>query len=371
MKSVLILGLPFYTAKYKYVVSAYQSANVKVRILLNSASESQSGSDTEKVIKYSSSNTFVRLYYMLKELVIFRPRNVDIYDYSILSIVYVIISKVFGKNVRFWLIGWELVGDTQNLNNNSTILLNIIKLKKNLTWLSLQLVDEIYAKENHHVELIKKKRPKLLNKVTQLINGVPISEYSAPNYLVNKKDFLFANAVIPKRNVKELLDAFNSLHKKNYAFKAEIIGFNSISNEVYSTRGASYSKELLEYYNLLNLHEVVQVNGFKKNLSEIMNDFKFFVLPADIILANYALLEAMALGLVPIVYAGDGYDLIVRHGENGFVANNLSSDLEEVLKSALAMNNKTYERMSLAAYETIKKSFSLEIWTGKLVNNLK
>ena len=124
----------------------------------------------------------------------------------------------------------------------------------------------------------------------------------------------------------------------------------------------------MELYKQLKLNDCIEVHGFVKNIKDIMKDYKFFILPADIILANYALLEAMSFGLVPIIYPGDGYEVIVEDGVNGIVATDF--DLTKAMIRALSLTDTEYMNMSDAAYRKIKTDFSLDLWKQKLSKHL-
>lgn len=367
MKNILIVGLPFFPHKYKYLVNSYQDLGVEVKVLLNTSENTFKGEhDLGDVFYFSGSGRLSRFYSFFKALRKFRPKNVDCYDYSIFTLFYVLTSRFMGINVRLWLIGGELVGDRQNINKNSKVSNLLVDLKMYLTRLSLRFVNIIYAKEFHHLETINELNPKLLAKVVNIYNCVPVEDKL--NSRVITKDFLYANAVIEKRNVIDLLNAFSKLKNQGVTFTSSIYGFNSISNEVYAARGSSYSAKALDVYQSLELDESVEVYGFVSNIKEIMKSYKFFVLPADIILANYSLLEAMSFGLVPIVYPGNGYEEIIEDGVNGIVVKDF--DLANALKGALSLSDVEYSKMSAAAHKKIKNDFSLELWKKKLLQNL-
>lgn len=368
MKKLLIVGLPFFPEKYRYMYNAYTNSDVNIMVLINNNSIdnlSIDGLNAENFL-FAGKNNLKRIISYFKVLNFFKPKNIDCYDYSIISIIFILIAKLYGINVRFWLIGGELVGDSGNLKKKTYLAKFIINLKLFLTKLCLYFSDTIYAKELHHTKSIEKISSKLLEKVIVIHNCVPVSKVYVK--LKKNKDFLYANAVIEGRHVDQLLYSFSELINKNISYTSSIYGFNSISNEVYVKRATEYSDKCLDLYKTLNLSKNVQVHGFIQNIKEIMREYKFFILPGDVILANYALLEAMSLGLVPIVFPGNGYDLIVKDGINGIVAKDF--DLTIALKRALLLSDNEYNIMSQEAYSTILKDFSLEIWQKKISANL-
>lgn len=370
MSKILIVGLPFFPKKYQYAVDAYHSLGHDVRVLLNKGFDGKkSGScQSEHLFRYSSASNLIRLKEFVSEVIRFQPKNIDCYNYCILSIFYVLIARVFGINIRFWIIGGELIGDTQNSNSSSFFMSLYTRVKKSLTWICLRYCNAIFAKELHHVESIKKHLPKALEKVVQIHNCVPVPEYDYNARQGLEQDFLYANAVIERRNVISLIDAFDDLRNDDIKFKAAIYGFNSISNEVYAPRGVPYSERVLQHFNSLELTGSVIVNGFVANINQVMKQYKFFVFPSDVILANYALLESMSLGLVPIVYPGNGYEILVKDGENGFIA--FDYDLAATFKRALSISDEHYMSMSKSAYDTIAENFSMRVWHRKLSSHL-
>tara|TARA_R100001509_G_scaffold58087_2_gene31980 strand:+ start:5171 stop:6286 length:1116 start_codon:yes stop_codon:yes gene_type:complete len=371
VSKLLIVGLPFFPHKYQYLVDSYLDIGIDVRVLLNSDFDSEYKENSEKFITYAGKSKLKRMVNYISIVSRFKPKNIDCYDYSILSIFYIFVAKLLGIRTRYWLIGWELVGDYQN--TNQSILFNnaIVFFKKHLSRLCLYLSDVVYAKEHHHIKSIESINRKLLRKTILIYNCVPVEKHN-PRFLErlsNKRDFLYANAVIAKRNVIDLLKDFEQLKEKGINFTSSIYGFNSIENNAYSKRGEHYSRKALEYYYKAHLEDMVDVHGFVRNIKEVMVKYKFFLLPADIVLANYALLEAMSIGLVPIVYPGDGYEEIVQDGVNGIVAKN--RDMLTALERALKLSDDEYTMFSNNAHKTIRNKFSIELWKEKLAKNIK
>ena len=360
MKKLLVVGLPFFAKKYSYMVDTYLSIGVHPKLLINSDYTNYS---KELDIEFSSKNTLKRMCKHLSIILKYKPSYIDCYDYSILTIYYLSIAKVLGVETRLWLIGGELKGDTTHFNKKSLFLCLFTDLKKKLTVQSLNLSDKILVKELHHLLSIENINEKLLEKVVFIHNAVPTNK-SYNHSRQTEKDFIYANAVIETHNVNDLISVFCDLKEAGVVFSASIYGFNSISNEVYLPRGTLYSDTVLQNYNKSNIKDTVTVHGFVKNIESIMLQHRFFVLPANVIFANYALLEAMALGLVPIIYPGDGYEKIVTDGVNGIVATDY--DLQSALERALSLSEAEYQTMSEQAYLKIKSEFSIAQWAKKL-----
>lgn len=366
MKKILIVGLPFFPHKYQYVMDAYEKLGVNVKVLINS--DGVKVNPPEKLY-FSGSSRYKRVIAFLKVIKEFKPDIIDIYDYSIFTVFYTIFGRMLGVNTRLWLIGGELVGDKQNTNDKSLKTNIAVMLKKYLTWISLLFINQIYAKENHHLESIRRVFPSLLTKTVSIYNGIPVEGYSPILNFALRSDFIYANAVIKERNVIDLVKSFHEMITNEYEFTASIYGFNSIANEVYVTRGTNYSEAVIDLYNELGIGSHVKSYGFVSDIKTIMDNYKFFVLPANVILANYALLEAMSKGLVPIVYPGNGYEEIIEDGLNGIVAFN--NNLTDALVRALSLSEEEFHSMSKNAYETIKLKFSIDTWSEKLSKGIK
>ncbi|WP_318517018.1 glycosyltransferase [Photobacterium leiognathi] len=369
MKKILIVGVPFYAKKYGYLLESYLKADVEPKMLLNMEDDKNNNNEFKEYINYAGKKPLKRVLRYISVLREFKPLNIDCYDYSILSILYVLIARGLGINVRFWLIGGELRGDKSHFNKDSKLRTILTKIKMVLTKLCLLLSNTILAKEEHHVDSIKKINKKLSNKVIPFYNCVPVSErFTIRDFNSEHGCFLYANAVVESRNVYELIDSFFTLKSKNIHFTASIYGFNSISNEVYDGRGIGYSEKVLKHHKACKLDGLVNTHGFVSNITEVMKNYRFFVLPSDYILANYALLEAMSIGLVPIIYPGNGYEKIIIDGVNGIVVKD--NKLDAALIRALNLTNDEYNRMSYMAHNKVLTDFSLATWPAKLSLNL-
>ena len=86
-----------------------------------------------------------------------------------------------------------------------------------------------------------------------------------------------------------------------------------------------------------------------------------FTLMSDYEGMPIALMEAMACGLVPVCYVGEGgVDEIIEHGVNGFIVKNRGEDYQEKLQ--LLVNDRSlWETMSKNARATIQQKYSSKI----------
>ena len=99
-----------------------------------------------------------------------------------------------------------------------------------------------------------------------------------------------------------------------------------------------------------------------------------FTLMSDYEGMPIALMEAMACGVVPVCYVGEGgVDEIIEHGVNGFIVKNRGEDYQEKLQ--LLVNDRSlWETMSKNARATIQQKYSSKITHQKwfeLLNQFK
>lgn len=366
MSTILIFGLPFFPHKYDYVRNAYESRGYITKFVLDKKCYTNNRVIPNYIIDGKNSRLY-RLINPIKYIIKYKPKNIDIYNYSIFTIYYILISRLFGVNTRLWVIGSELTTLDVNSNNSSSKLKMMYRfIKKKLTYLSVFATSVIIVKEKHHIESLNNYNHKLQRKYIFLHNCVPYNEFDTNENA--KKHFLYANAVIKNRHVISMLKSFKSIENKGYTFTADIYGFNSINNDVYSLRGLGYSEECMKIKNQMHFLNDVNCFGFISNIKEKYKNYKFFVFPSEYIFANYALLEAMSFGLVPIIYKGNGFEMIIEHGYNGIVSNEF--DISSSLEYALQLSEHDYKILSENSKKTIKEKFNLEIWSNRLVNSL-
>ena len=111
--------------------------------------------------------------------------------------------------------------------------------------------------------------------------------------------------------------------------------------------------------------------------SQILNKIQehhVFTLMSDYEGMPIALMEAMACGVVPVCYVGEGgVDEIIEHGVNGFIVKNRGEDYQEKLQ--LLVNDRSLlETMSKNAISTIEQKYSSKITHQKwfeLLNQFK
>lgn len=94
---------------------------------------------------------------------------------------------------------------------------------------------------------------------------------------------------------------------------------------------------------------------------------RFFVLPGDVSFGNFALLEAMAAGVVPVVSRTDGMDLLVQDGVNGILVEHTEQGWRDAVAAALDLPESRWRSMSAAARATVVADYSLDRWGERLL----
>ncbi len=130
--------------------------------------------------------------------------------------------------------------------------------------------------------------------------------------------------------------------------------------------GVGGGERVLELIDRLGLSDRIEVRGFVPEPQEYFRRAKVFVLPADIVFANYALLEAMSFGAVPLVGDGEGADRIVDSTANGLVVERTPSGVADGLVRLLS-SPAILQRYSDEARATIKRDFAIERWGEQIL----
>jgi glycosyltransferase involved in cell wall biosynthesis len=113
-----------------------------------------------------------------------------------------------------------------------------------------------------------------------------------------------------------------------------------------------------------NYHYMGIISGEKKEM--VLDETNIFLMPSYYEGLPYALLEAMAYKLVPIVTPVGSIPEIVEDGKNGFLVPvyNYKAIINSIIE--LDANPKKFEEMSQNAYETIKSDYSLSSYLNKI-----
>ena len=98
---------------------------------------------------------------------------------------------------------------------------------------------------------------------------------------------------------------------------------------------------------------------------------RFFVLPADVVFCNFALLEAMSHGVVPIVSDTPGARLVVSDGVSGIIADHSAEGLRRGLERALSLDQDDWRAGSAGARRAVQEEYSIERWGARLLDEYR
>lgn len=166
-------------------------------------------------------------------------------------------------------------------------------------------------------------------------------------------DFLWLNRIIPERKYKWVINILKKAefkHTYNY-----MVGLLPESTFV---KDQKYVEQ--------NTPSNLTVKPYTDMPFSFYKRARFFILPADVVFANHALLEAMSYGVVPLISRQPGSDLIVDHKINGFIFEHTEESMQDSMHKAIALSSGEYESYSKNAYQKIKNDFSGTKYIQKL-----
>jgi len=166
---------------------------------------------------------------------------------------------------------------------------------------------------------------------------------------------VFVGRLVPEKNLFNLIEAISET-----GLTLDICGKGTLGEQL-----THKAKQLNVQINFIDV-----VPNYK--LPEILNHYKYYVLPSIFEGMPKSLLEAMACGLVCIGTDIDGINEIIEDSVNGYLANDTSvSALAETINRAIQQPT---ENITAKAVQTICDEFSIEIIVeqeNNLFGNLK
>ena len=134
-----------------------------------------------------------------------------------------------------------------------------------------------------------------------------------PQNITKKYDVLYVGRLVPEKRIDVFLRIIARVKHKHKDIHAAIVGDGPLMNEL---KGLT-SK--------LNIEENVTFLGFKENIEHYLNSSRTFVLTSETEGLPFAMIEAMACGIVPIVpKVGDIID-IAKDNVNSVVVDDYSN----------------------------------------------
>jgi len=345
----LVLGLEHFIDKIGYQAVEYRRRGIDVLYLVLD----RSGLSRVKAEQFAArvhvvpESLFARVLFTIGVFRRERPAFCELYDIGRLTLLYALIARAAGAKLTLILRGTELWTGKKT------------RLRLAGTRLTLRLCHHIVAKELNIVRDLKALGVKE-DRVTFIGNCVPFPEEEPRPMQAREIDLLFLNSVKRWRNVDLLVRAIPAVLREFPTARVVIAGFTHLDGTAYRIDEEA-ERDVLALIRTMGLQDRIEVAGFVSDAASYYRNAKVFVLPADIIFANYSLLEAMSYGVVPVVGDGEGAELIVKSGENGLVVERSTEALAAALVSLLK-DDSTLEQFAVAARRTIAREFSIHAW---------
>lgn len=343
--NIVCVGLEHFIDKIGYQSSIYSEKGDKILYLVSDVS----GRSNYFAKKYNAAivrmpfSPFRRIICYVRSILLSHCNEIELYLTGKLSILYSLIARIFCKRLIIILRGMEF---------------NKSGFDKFVNIVSLRLANKIIAKEYNLVHDCKIMG--FDHKTFFVHNCVPLPEEShVKSYSSRSIDIIYLNTPRPSRNLVFLIDVIEKILSIRSNLKIVLCGFSILDN-YHDPIEPEYQKMILKLIKERNLDKKVEIRGFVKNARELVSDSKVFVLPANIIFCNYTLLEAMSFGCVPVVSNGEGCDLIVNNSTNGYISTLDSDRMSSLILDAL--NPVKWDKLSIAARDSIKYNFSMNEW---------
>lgn len=349
----ICVGLSHFSDKIGYQKDVYSRNGKTIKYIVNDIT----GNSRMFIDKYKADVLIVprriiaRIKVFISTLYNVRSKNVELYcGKSVMGLYYAVVAKLFGRNLIIILRGLEFSSS---------------KWRLFLTRQALKLADLIIVKEYNLMEQVKFFN--LQNKSVFIHNAVPPARSEdLLAYDERDIDVLFINTPRRSRHLLFLLEVFKRLLNEVPTLKITLAGFNILNGSFLIE--AEYQHKVIERIKELGLEDKITILGYVPYGRELMRRAKTFVFPADIVFCNYALLESMSLGCVPIVSDGEAAEKIITNNVNGMISPMYEGGGIELFKKLVSqcLDKETWSRLSQNATDTITKDFSIDEWYRKI-----
>lgn len=352
--NTLVLGLEHFIDKIGYQAQVYSNNKLSVRYLVNDKTNT-SIYYSEKYsadVVLTASGVFSKLLQCFLVVYKSKPEFIEVYDTGKMLLFYSFICFVFNHKMIFILRGGEV-----QRHKGKKLSFNFIKL-----YLATKIAYRVVIKEKNIIEEYKGNNfPS--EKVRIVGNAIPVAE-KKPSFNERDIDLLFLNSIRKERNVLFLIDVINMLAQDNKNIKVVITGFSSLDNDA---RGFDLEEEfrVLKRIEDLGLKSNIDLLGFVKDPMRFHIRSKVFLFPAEVVFANYSLLESMSCGTVPIVSKGEGAEKIVTDKEGASLKLD-KKDWVSKIKSLL-LDEIYWDEKSKASVFKVEHDFSIDNWFKEMM----
>jgi len=184
-------------------------------------------------------------------------------------------------------------------------------------------------------------------------NGVDLSEVeeqkikeSALKSVGDNKRIGFVGQMISRKNIKDILDIFESLAGKYPNITLSLLG------------DGESRPELEEYTKSLSHKSRIEFLGFRDDRLELLQSFDLFVMTSSLEGIPRCLMEATAMGIPVAAYNIAGIDQLIEHEKTGLLAPFGKKELLSSYWETLLFNQEKAEQLSNAACEYVNANYS-------------
>jgi len=220
---------------------------------------------------------------------------------------------------------------------------------------SLKRAQVVFIKELYMRDYIKKYRIGDPAKLVFIHNHIPVRPLES--YTREERIVLFLNSFKPWRNVELIVKAAPRVLESFPDAQFRLVGMTGRPTEV----------RITELVKMLDLEENVHLLPFAKDPDLEYAQASMFILPADVVFCNNALLEAMERGVPPIVADVPGAERIVQEGASGL---RVERTPEAIANAIIQLFSDEDERLRLAqgARRRIEEKFDERQRTKQLLD---
>jgi len=313
-----------------------------------------------EVVDESTTSVFIQIKELSRLLLSIKPHIIHVHDYKshVLTSIAKFLCRIKCKMVR-------------TVHGLTIIPLNIKIAKSYLVFFIeyclLRYYTQCIIAVSKDIEgLFKRKFPHTL--VLQINNAIDFPLKVAQTSSQIRKDFCIpdnafwigtAARCVAVKNIQMLIEAAKVLQNSNkdLIFKVSIFGDGQLKSRL---------SDLIIHY---NLQDIVQMNGHSKNILSILKAFDVFVLSSKHEGLPISLLEAMALGTVPVCTNVGGMREIIENGTSGFLVA-LNNAHEMAQKISFLYNAPDQKKlMSQNAQNRVKEHYSVRQNVQKLLSS--
>jgi glycosyltransferase involved in cell wall biosynthesis len=219
---------------------------------------------------------------------------------------------------------------------------------------AIALADTVVLKERYMAPTLAGAGLYRPHKMIEIHNSVPMPRWRRTEPFSRPRlNLLFMNMFKAWRTVSYFAEVAVELQRRGVDFHMAIVGEKTDSPGL-----VAEADKLRRRIADLGVGDLVSVHPFTPEPTEHFKEADVFLLSGNVIYCNYALLEAMSYGLVPLVDSSDdGYRLIIDDGVSGFGLPLVAERWADTIK-ALADDRAAAARMAEAAWHRADERFS-------------